>query len=169
MPFLFFFGIATATHLVSTFFINLPLLAYAPYLSLVFLKRPLKNLLWQSLFCGLSIDILQSSLPFGYSALIYLIVSLILYKQKWVFFHDKLLSLAFFSSLFSLLHSLLQILFFDLTKKNLLFSWKTLLSELLLMPLGDGLYAFLAFTLPYLLYLQVKQKGFRFLFMEKLR
>ncbi len=165
---LLFFCIATSVSVLSTTSFALPLLGFAPYLSFIFIKHSLKKLLWQSFLCGLMMDFLQSSLPFGYTSLSYILTSLILYRQKWLFFHDKLTSLALFSSLFSFIHSISQILLFDLSKKTLAFSWKHVLSELIVMPLCDGLYAFIGFTVPYLIYSYIKKHGFRFLFIRKL-
>ncbi|MEI8301204.1 MAG: hypothetical protein WCG10_06330 [Chlamydiota bacterium] len=163
---LLFFCVATGVSLLSTTSFGLPLLGFAPYLSFIFLKHPLKHLLWKSFLCGLMMDFLQSSLPFGYCSLSYVLTSLILYRQKWLFFHDKLISLAIFSSFFSLIHSVSQILLFDLTKKTLAFSWKHLLSELVMMPLCDGLYAFIGFTMPSLIYTYIKKHGFRWRFIK---
>ena len=104
-----FFLFATLFAAIGTSCLSIPLLAYAPYLAYTLMKHPLKKALWHSLFCGVIMDMLQSTLPFGYSSLGFCLVTLILYRQKWWFFNDKLLSLSFFSALFSFVFSFFQL------------------------------------------------------------
>lgn len=163
-----FFLLATLFAVIGTAFLSIPLLAYAPYLAYTLMRHSLKKTLWHSLFCGVIMDTLQSTLPFGYSSLGLCLVSLILYRQKWWFFNDKLFSLSFFSAFFSFLFSFFQLGILSIEKKPLLLSWMTLCTDFILMPLCDGLYAFIWFTGPYLIYNQIKKHGFNFLFIKKL-
>lgn len=161
------FLIATLSLLIIHPLLPIPLIAYAPYLMSILMHHSLKKVLWHSILCGIIVDLFQSTLPFGYSALGYLLASLIIYRQKWWFFNDKLGSLSFFVALFSLLFSLFQLITFKLQNHPITLSWYSLLSDFVLMPVCDGLYAFICFTSPLLIYSQIKKRGFHFLFIRK--
>lgn len=157
--------------LVALFFSPLlptPLMIFAPYLMWTLMHRSLKHLLWTSLLCGVIVDLFQSSSLFGLYALEYVMVSALLHHQKRWFFSDKLLSLSLFVTLFSFLVSILHVFFLSLQQVSLAWSTTTLLIDFLVMPLCDGFYAFILFTIPLLIYQYIKQKGFHFLFIRKL-
>lgn len=163
-----FFFIATVCALISTPLFSFPLLAYAPYLMWVLMHKSLKEVLWHSLLCGAIIDMLQSTCAFGTSSLCYVLVALVLYRYKWWFFNDKLGSLSLFSLLFSILFSFLQWISLNVQTHTLQLSWYALMSDFILMPICDSLYAFICFTAPLIIYEQIKKRGFHFLFMRKL-
>jgi len=144
-----------------------PVLAFAPYLMWVLMHKPLKHLLWNSLLCGILVDCCQSSLPFGCSSLEYVVVAAALYQQKWLFFNDKPFSLSLFVTIFSLAISAIHTMLFALQGSPLSWSLSTILTDFVLMPLCDGFYAFIVFTVPLIIYQYSKKRGFRFLFMRK--
>lgn len=162
-----FFSIASFCTLTLTSLTSLPLLFYAPYLAYVLMKHPLKKALWHSILCGVIMDSMQSTIPFGYTSLGYSLVTLLLYRQKWLFFNDKFFSLSFFSAFFSFIFSFFQFGVLYFVQKPLNLSWISLCSDFIFMPTCDGLYAFILFTAPYLIYHQIKKHGFCFLFIRK--
>jgi cell shape-determining protein MreD len=163
-----FFIIASLNALLTPLLLPVPLTAYAPYLMYVLMNRSIKETLWHTLLCGLIMDLLQSTFPFGYCALCYTLIALILYRQKWWFFNDKIGSLALFVSIFSFLLSVLQLISLNFEAHTLSLCWSIFLSDFVLMPLYDGLYALICFTVPTLLYHEIKKRGFRFLFIRNL-
>jgi hypothetical protein len=163
-----FFLFSTVFAFLGMTLFPIPLLAYAPYLAHMLMTKPLKSALWHSLSCGLFMDALQSSFSFGFCSLEFCLVTLILYQQKHWFFNDKLFSLSLFSSLFCLGCSLLQLGILSLKKRPILFSWSLIGTDCLLVPLYHGIYAFICFTIPYLIYLQIKKYDFNFIFIKKL-
>lgn len=153
-----FFLIATTFTLLQPIFITKPILAYAPYLVFILMNSPLKKALWQSIICGLIMDLIQTSLPFGFSSLACTLICLALHKQKSFFFNDKFFSLPLFTAFFSILYSLIQQLFLYTQKKGFDFSWFSIFSDYLVMPALDALYTLLFFTTPLYLYSYIKRK-----------
>ena len=128
----------------TVLFPSLRLIAFAPFLSLAFMRTSLISSLWLAFLSGLIIDLLSAELRFGTYALNYSLTTLILYNQKRHFFEDKPLSLSLFTLFFSLISTLLQLLLF----KEVTFTWKLALTDLFVMPLCDALYALFWFTIP---------------------
>lgn len=165
---------STLFFIVATFFaifghsLHLPILAYSPYLAFTFQANPLLKALWQSFLCGLIADSLQSALPFGSCAFCYTLATLALYKLKRTFFEDKIFSLSIFSTIFSILFSFMQVLIFYFMKTPLHFTFTSFVFELAIMPLCDGVYAFICFTCLYFVFSYIKKKRFSFFFIKKI-
>ncbi len=159
------FCLALAAALFGTALLpGVRLMAFAPFLALVYMRKSLIASLWMACLCGLLIDLLTSQYRFGINGLIYCLVTAALYPQRKHFFDDKSLSLALFTALISLLATLLQLLVFE---KGISLTWKLALSDLIGMPVLDGVYAFIWFTCPIKVYHQVKRIGWRTLILRK--
>ena len=138
---------------------GLKLVHFAPFLILLFYQKDFISSLWISALCGLIVDIFSSN-SFGLFALCYTTGSFFLYKEKR-FFNDKAISLSVFTSIYSLIFSLFTPLLFFIFDKKINLSIKWLLTDVIIMPLFDGLYAFMFFALPILLIKQVKKINFK--------
>lgn len=148
----------------SIFFPFLRLSFFAPFLALTYHASPVTRALWISLGCGVILDLLSSEFRFGLYSLAFVLVTLILYRQKRHFFEEKPLAFSLFSSLIAaFLTSSLLILTY-LFDRTVPFSLMSAFIDLVLMSLMDGLYAFLWFTCPMRLYSYMKKVGWRNLF-----
>jgi len=141
-------------------------LSFAPFLAIAFNRYTLPRSLWLAASCGLIMDLLSSLTPFGFHALIYVIVTFCLYRFR-LFFVEKALGLSSFTVIFSLLSTLLERSFLNLFEISLPLTWKGIVSDFLIMPLLDGFYAFLWFSCPLMLYHLLRRQWFRFLFFRK--
>jgi len=92
------------------------------------------------------------------------LTTLVLYPQKRHFFEDKPLALSIFTAIISSVLTILQFILVHLFDRGLPFSILTALTDIVLMPIVDGLYAFLWFTCPIKLYIYTKKVGWRNLF-----
>jgi rod shape-determining protein MreD len=140
----------------TAFFPKLRLMAFAPFLALVFMRVGFVRALWLGLACGVAMDLLSSQMRFGLYALNYCLTTLVLYHQKRHFFDDKSLALSLFTVLVASVSTLIEILF-----RHLPFNGKLIFTDVIAMSFLDGAYAFLWFTCPTKLYYLIKQIKWR--------
>lgn len=126
-----------------------PLLYFAPYLVLTYYKHPRYSVLWHAFGCGLLIDLFSSSTFFGMTGINYCITSMLLYGQTRNFFEDKMFTLFLMTTLFSLSSTLIALFLSLFLDQNFFLSFGWLFSELMCLPLCDGAYALLFFSLPF--------------------
>lgn len=132
----------------TAYFSHVTVVAFAPFLVMVLIRKSLLSSLWIGFLCGLIMDMLASETSFGLYSLNYCITMLLLYPQKKNFFEDKPLSFSLFTYLFSFVSTLFSILCIKFSNSHLAFSLSALLKELFVMPLLDAFYAFIWFTSP---------------------
>jgi rod shape-determining protein MreD len=162
IPLLFPFALASFFALFGTAFLpHVKILAFAPFLALLYNKRTFQSSLWLASLCGLAVDLLSSEFRLGLYALNYCLATLLLYRQKRHFFEDKPLALCLFTLLISVVSTVLQLLLISIFDKALPLSGKMLVTDLLIMPLLDTAYAFLWFSCPMMLYLHIQKVGMR--------
>ncbi len=156
-PLYFPFLLAFLMTVISTaIFPGIRLMTFAPFFALSYYRLSFSKALWLAFGCGLLLDLLSSEMRFGLYALTSTVVTAVLYMQKRHFFEDKALAFSAFSALISM--ALTAFLFF-LT--DLKFHIGALITNLLLMPAIDGLYAFLWFTCPMKLYIYIQKTGWK--------
>lgn len=144
---------------------SLHLLPFIPFLCLTMTRHSLKKTLWISFFTGIILDSMQSQLAFGALTLALVLSSLILYRQKRVFFHDSIFALALLTFIYSILFLIFEAILLSLFNQGLSFSIYSFLSDFLFMSLLDASLAFFTFSLPEKLLQKIKKKGgFRFIF-----
>jgi hypothetical protein len=127
---------------------------FIPPLVASFYAFSLTSVLWLSFICGALADCFFSMPRLGFLTSSYLFAALLLYKGRHYFFKDSPTTLGILTFFFSFLVSTFAIFLaflFDISTSCLLFSF---VSELLLMPCCDALYAFFVFSLPCLLFLR---------------
>ena len=104
--------------------------------------------------------------PFGLYALNLTVVTFLFYRLR-IYFIDKPIGLASYTIILSLATTLFSRILFSLYGKSLPLTFKGVATDFLLMPLADGLYAILCFSLPLILYRFGKELYSRFLFMRE--
>lgn len=128
---------------------SIHLLYFAPYLILTYYKKNRFTALWHALGCGLIIDLLSSSTFFGMTGVNYCLIAMILYGQTRNFFEDKIFTLFLMTTLFALGSTLIAFILALFLGHKISFSWAWAFTELIVMPLCDGAYALLFFSLPF--------------------
>lgn len=138
---------------------QLSLTFFAPFLIIAIYKKPLASCLWIAFICGVILDSLSSFSHFGIYTLDYCLTLFLLYPQKRNFFADNVSTLPIMTFFFSVISTLiLAFLIYVVEIKNIT-SLPWVLTDLILMPTFDSLYAFLCFTLPSLFFGQTRRRG----------
>jgi rod shape-determining protein MreD len=120
---------------------------FAPFFIIAYYKKPLISCLWMAFFCGLIMDIFSPPQRLGTYALNYCMTTLILYSQKQNFFEDSYTTLPVMTFLFALLSTILQTAMLEILGLGLPLSFSWALTDLLVMPSFDSLYAFFFFAI----------------------
>lgn len=138
---------------------HLALSFFPPFLIIACYKKPLSVCLWLALCCGLILDLLSSQTRLGLYPLSFCIVLVLLYNQKRNFFADSPTTLPIMTFLFSSLTAWVAIFLMYVIEIKSLFSWHWALTDTVLMPAWDALYAFCMFILPALLFGKRRRRG----------
>ncbi len=163
--FLFFLALFAALF-SSVFFPSIRLAAFAPFLAISYYRLSYPKALWLSYLCGFILDLCSSS-RLGLISLSFVLASALLYFQKRHFFEDKPSALALFSASVAAALALTELFLLYLFDKSLPLSGASFTTEVVLMPLSCGLYAFLWFTCPMRLYTYIQKTGLKGLFRKK--
>lgn len=153
----------------SIFFPSLKLLPFAPFLAIAYNRSSFVRSLYLSLICGLLIDLLSSEVRFGFATLSTCMTTAILYRQKRHFFEDKPLALSLFTIVISLVFTSLSFVLVNFFGKSLPLTRKFFMSDLVIMPLIDGAYAFFWFTCPLKFYNHIRKIGIRSYFKKLIK
>lgn len=137
------------------------LLVFVPLLAICYQRYSLLQCLWISALIGLIFDLLIMEQRFGVYSICYTLTTLIAYRHKHNFFEDKPLALSLYASFISCLFSCFQLASHLFGSAFLPLTPRLILTDLFLMPLCDGIYAFLWFTCPLALYTYIKKVGIR--------
>lgn len=132
------------------------ILAFAPFLALVMMRCKITHALWLSALAGAIVDLLSDD-PMGLHALNYALVTAILIKLKNHFSHEQPLHLTLLTTLTSSLSTVLQLILLFLFDRRVPFDGRWFFTELIGMPVIDGLYAFVWFTAPLSLFEKLKK------------
>ncbi len=150
---LFLFFLAFIPFLLSPALLpKLRLTFWAPFIVFCYYRFPLIICLWISLACGLSIDLISSTHSFGMHMLAYSVTTGLLYGRKKFFFEDEITTIPLLTIFFSLAWTVIQASLVHLFGGNLGISLAWVFTDLIIMPLLDGLYAFVWFTVPLILW-----------------
>lgn len=161
-PFIFpFFLLSLFFAVVSP----IPIVTFAPFLIITYSRYSFLGCLWTAGGCGFIIDLL-SALPFGMHTFSYIVVTILLRRYS-IYFVDGPLGLAALSFLFSICLSVVMKIIFSISGIPLTFNLQGLTTDFLLMPILDGIYALLFFSLPLIFYRFILRQWFRFLFFKK--
>jgi len=145
-------------------FINAKFVFFAPFIIFLFFHLNFVSILWISTLLGLFQDLFSSSF-FGIHAICYLLVSLILFREKR-FFNEKPINLSIFTTIFSVLYSVINPFLFFIFDKKINLSIKWIITDLVIFPAFDGIYAFLFFALPILCFETIRKIGIKSLWIK---
>lgn len=137
---------ATASLLQALFIPNPSLICFAPLLVLLFFYSSFLTSLWVASLAGLFLDLLSST-SFGMNALCYTIAASLCYRQK-KFLSEKFISFFLFTALVSSTISLIKFPLLFLFGNGMHISFKWILTDLLILPFMDALYALIFILLP---------------------
>ncbi len=147
-------------------FRGLRLFFFSPFLALIQVRLPLLSCLWISALTGIGLDLLGASLPFGVYALSFTLASLVLFRLRR-YFVDKPIGLVSCTVLFSFLTTCGLNIALTLLDKPLPWKGIGILTDFFVLPLFDGLYAWICFSMPMQLIDFAKKQWFHFLFLKK--
>jgi hypothetical protein len=148
MLIVFFVFALLVTLFLPAFISGAPLLFFAPFLILLYYKKPLIFCLWISLICGSILDLLEGQNRLGLHATSYCLATALLFQYKRNFFEDSLLTLPLITFFFAVISTGIQVAFLFVFERGILLTWEWIGSDLILMPILDAFYAFFFFTLP---------------------
>ena len=152
------FCLALFAALFSTsFFPNVRLIAFAPFLCIAYTQKHFIPCLWLSFICGISIDLLSYQSMFGLHALSYCLTTVLLYRQKRHFFDDKSWALAVFTALFTCINSSLELLFISAFAKQMPISFLAIVNNTLVTSFLDALYAIMWFSYTVKIYKYIRK------------
>ena len=127
------------------------LLGFLPFLLLSLMRLSLPKALWASAAAGFALDLYTSQTPLGLYALNYSLTTLILFRYKKFFSEDKIFPLMLYAITFSSLSTLIHFCINPFPPSLL-----SLVTDLIFMPIADGIYTLTWVLLPLTLYKQLK-------------
>jgi hypothetical protein len=128
------------------------LIGFLPFLLFAISRLRLPSVLWCSAIAGVTLDLYSFGAPLGFFALNYSLTSLILFRYKKFFSEENLWAFTLYALLFSFVSTLIHFFLYAIIDVHLKLSFLSLMTDLICMPLIDGLYTFVWALLPLLLY-----------------
>ena len=148
-----------AGELFSLHFIPvIKLFGFLPFILLAIARLSLPKALWCSAAAGFVIDLYSFGPPLGFFALNYSLSTLALFRYKKFFSEENLFAFTLYGVLLSCVSTLIHFCLYAIIDVHLKLSPLTLLTDLICMPLLDGIYTLIWVLLPLLLYKHVKPK-----------
>lgn len=126
---------------------------FAPFLTIIYAKSTYAKALWISFIVGLYFDLLASKLPLGFYSLSYCLTTTIVYRYRIFFSIEKWWIFPLYSAIFSFCSSLIQMVLLTIFQANVPISILMIFSDLILLPLIDGLFALCFFNIPIALFI----------------
>jgi hypothetical protein len=120
----------------------------SPLLVLLFYRLSWHLATWVAVAGGVLMDLLSADGQFGLHALIYAMTAFLLYPLRHHFFEEKLTTIPLLSSFFGLLSALLFSIVGSLFERPITLSLTWIATDLLILPIADGCWAFVWFLLP---------------------
>jgi len=155
-PLLFFFILSFLSLVFGgTLFPWTRIIAFAPFLSVVFQRKELLPSLWMACLCGLCTDLLSYDLHFGIFCFCFTLTTFLTYHLRKYFFEDSLHSIPLYTAVISFVFSAIQ---FFLIRNHIGLNIQTALFNLAIMPFADAIYGFIWFTCPAVLYCILMKK-----------
>jgi len=117
------------------------LFAFVPFITFVLARNRLPLCLWLSLFAGLIVDLYSNSSPLGFFALNYTLTSVVVYRYRSYFPEEKVHIFALYSVLYSFISTMLHFVLYALIEMHIKIHLFSLITDLFLLPILDGVYA----------------------------
>lgn len=125
---------------------------FSPFLATLFYKTSLKKAVWGSFAAGLITDLCCAQFFFGLFSLCHVVTCFLLHGRRKDFFEDRAVPFSLYTALISSALSLTLLLFSTGKENSLPLTPFLFLSECVIMPFVDAVYAFLGFTVPAFVY-----------------
>jgi len=154
---LFFYAFVVSTFfaiLQPSIFPYFHLIGYAPFFAFLSVKYPQIFAIFAALATGVIIDLFTIT-SFGFNALCYTLAFLLLYPQK-KFFADKIISLSLYTMLFSTTISIIRYIFCPVFSMPIFLSIYSIITDVILMPIVDGIYGVIFIFIPIKLIEKIK-------------
>ncbi len=142
--------------LLSALLLPFPLQFFAPFFALLYRRASFLKSLWVAAGCGLILDLLSSS-PFGLQPLIAVGLTSILYRYK-VYVVDKAIGFISYTVVIAFTWTLLARLSLFFYDPSFPLTFKGVATDLLIFPLIDGIYGYLLFSFPLVVWHLAKPK-----------
>jgi rod shape-determining protein MreD len=111
-----------------------------------------------SILCGLFLDLLGNGTHLGLNVLSYAIATFMLYPRRQQFIETPLFTIPFLSFLFAIFATIVHWLAFNIFEHSLHWTLEWVVSELIIMPFYDAVYAFICFVIPLQLWKYLRSK-----------
>jgi rod shape-determining protein MreD len=132
---------------IPAIFPNLQLIFFAPFLVILYYQKNFRTCLWGSLFCGIIVDLLSSEPRLGLYTINYVLVTIMIYSQRYNFFSDSLSTLPLLTFIFAFVSTILEIVILVLFDYPLSLQGTWMMQMLVYKPMLNAWYA-LFFLLP---------------------
>src|SRR3990167_7930280 len=128
------------------------LLALVPLLTFVCFHYSLAAALWISMFAGLLVDLYSKSAPMGFFALNYTLTSIIVFRYRSYFTFEKVHIFSLYAVLYSFISTLLHFILYGLIEMHFKLHFFSIITDLILMPIFDGVYSLVCVFFPMKIY-----------------
>lgn len=125
---------------------------FAPVVVIAMYQKSRLGACWVAFGCGVILDILYAQDRFGPFIASFMVATIVIYSQKRHFFADTLITLPVMTYLFSLAVTAFQLLLIAGMERSVNISFKWIVTDLIFMPMLDGIFAFLIFIAPAFLF-----------------
>lgn len=139
---------ALLTIAIPSLYPTMRLSYFIPFLVIVCYQMTLSRALWIAFGCGMVLDLLTAHTRLGLYAMDFCVTLAMLYPQRRNFFADSLSTLPIMTFLFSTLSTLVMAIMLYVIEMKSVFSWSWFLTDLLVLPAADALFAFAVFIGP---------------------
>lgn len=130
-----------------------------PCIVIIFYQKSFVASLWSAFACGAFLDLLSTSSIPGLFVTSYCAAAALLYHQKRHFFADNLSTLPLLTILMSITTTIFQALLAYTFHKNTSLNAGWYITNIMILPLFDGAYAFLFFIAPGLVFGKPRRRG----------
>lgn len=130
-----------------------------PSLVVLFYQRRLSFCLWAAFGLGLLLDTLSSSPSLELHVISFCTATALIYPQKRHFFADNISTLPILTFITSVTITLTQVAIAYIFQSKMIMGVDWVVTNLVLMPFFDSIYAFLLFQIPYLLIGKPRRRG----------
>ncbi len=123
-------------------------LTFAPLITLIMSRFSFHYTLWLTSLIGVLMDLHSINFPLGFFGLNYCLSTLVVYRYKKYFLEEKPHIFALYSVLFSFIATTIHFILSATFEMNIKLHILTFFTDLIFMPILDGIYAFLIVLLP---------------------
>ncbi|MBM3193084.1 MAG: hypothetical protein FJZ59_02480 [Chlamydiae bacterium] len=149
--FLFFLSLSGEL-LAPILFPQIRILGFMPIILFALSRLSLPKTVWVAFIAGLTVDVYAKTTPLGFFALNYILSALFLSRYKKFFSEEKTVSFMFYASFFSFVSTLLHFFLYPFLGSPIKLTLISLFTDLICMPLLDGIYTLIWAILPTFLY-----------------